>query len=131
MFKNIFYFLIIFLISFINVSVADEGKVWFCETENYIGIQNGNIIDNGNFKFKFKVHQNKLVFKGSKVDGVELPLNMNSERNRDSNYDCFNTNLSDKNNHDVFSFCFKRLQWSYIIPSQIVMNILANCSTFD
>ena len=29
----------LFLISFINVSVADEGKVWFCETKNNISMQ--------------------------------------------------------------------------------------------
>ena len=126
-------FITLFLTSFINVSVADEGKVWFCETKNYIGLQSGNIIDNGNFKFKFKVYKNKLVFKGSKVDGVELPLNMNSEINRYflSDKNCFNTNLSDMNNHDVFSFCGGKLQWSYIVPHQIMMNILAHCSTFD
>ena len=124
-------FITLFLTLFINVSVADEGKVWFCETKNYIRLQSGDIFNDGNFKFKFKVYKNKLVFKGSKVDGVELPLNMNSEINSYSDYDCFHTNLSDNNTHALFSFCGGKLQWSYIVTHQAIMNILAHCSTFD
>ena len=126
-------FITLFLTSLINVSVADEGKVWFCETKKNISLQRDNISNDSNFKFKFKIYKNKLVFKGGKVDGAELPLNMNSEINRYflSDKNCFKTNISDKNNHDVFSFCERQVQWSYIMPYQIMRYIYAHCSTFD
>ena len=105
-------FITLFLTSLINVSVADEGKVWFCETKNNISMQRDNISNDSNFKFKFKIYKNKLVFKGGKVDGAELPLNMNSEINRYflSDKNCFKTNISDKYNYDVFSFCERQVQ---------------------
>ena len=126
-------FLMLFFLCFANLTSANEGKVWFCETQQYTGLYDNKYSDHGNFKFKFKVYKNKLVFKGSKVDDVELPLDMNSERNRNllSDKDCFNANASDQINHDIFSFCFGRLVWVYIVDAQKSMNIIANCTTFD
>ena len=66
--------IVLFLVSFGSISMAEEGDVYYCEVHHNHNYTLTMMIDAGKYIFKFKLTENELIFKNPTLKNTKHKL---------------------------------------------------------